>query len=204
MQKLWIGLLVCSAGCSEWDLIGKPGTVGDPDTGVPDLPPPPAPGCDEIPEDWDWIASDPFDEEADPVDGIGLPFWDPSASMATWAPIPIPDLDVPVGQDRAYRAEFDLTVLPPALTLDLQSDDGIWVWVNGTFVGHWGGAWQQEGCVNEHAQCYVTTAAPPIDITEHLIVGANVVAARVSNAIANAYFHIIPGCTEAPSTSTTP
>ncbi|MCA9299663.1 MAG: hypothetical protein KDA28_11385, partial [Phycisphaerales bacterium] len=73
-------------------------------------------------------------------------------------------------------------------------DDGLWVWVNGTYVGNWGGAWQEEGCVNENAECLVTIQVDPIDVTDLLVVGTNTLAARVSNPVANAYFEILPEC----------
>ena len=143
-----------------------------------------------------WAGSAPFTDPADPRDGSGLPFFDPSAQPAGWSPVALPDRGIPVGTDRAYRATFALSALPVDLSLDLQSDDGLAVWVNGVEVGRWGGAWQEEGCVNDRAQCVVTTAVPPVSVTPLLVVGDNVIAARVSNPVQNAYFSVTPLCVD--------
>ena len=87
--------------------------------------------------------------------------------------------------------------VPAGLSLDLQSDDGLWVYVNGTEIGHWGGSWQAEGCVNDNAWCGVTTQVDPVDITPWLNAGENLVAARVSNAIDGAWFELTVICAQA-------
>lgn len=156
---------------------------------------PPRAACDEVELAWSWWATAPFTGPADPTDGAGLPFWDPEATPQLSA-ISLPDLDIPVGSDRAYRATFTLSGVPDALLLSLQSDDGLWLWVNGEPAGHWGGDYQEEGCVNENARCVQTVAVPALDITPLLRRGENVIAARVSNPVANAWFEILPSCQE--------
>lgn len=195
------------AACSDYGLSSEPKPADPPpeETTPPPPPPPPVPepepepepepSCDDFePPLWVWVASEPFLGADDPVDGAGLPFWDPTADLSSFAPVVLPDLGIPVGWDRAYVATFDLAEIPFNLSLNLQSDDGIWVWVNGTLAGHWGGEWQQEGCVNENANCLVTSAVDPVDVTGLLVVGTNTLATRVSNPILNAYFEILPEC----------
>jgi hypothetical protein len=192
-------LLIALVGCTDYKLRthdSEPGP-GDTDT-VPvietddtDLPVPTCATADL--GVWEWHGSPTFTTEADPVDGGGLPFFAVDAALA-WDAVTIPDLAIPTGSDRAYRAEVELAVIPPNLSLELQSDDGIGVWVNGTAVGHWGGAWQQEGCVNENASCLVRVDVDPVDVTGLLVPGRNVFAARVSNPVANAWFEIVPRC----------
>lgn len=80
--------------------------------------------------------------------------------------------------------------------MDLQSDDGLWLWVNGVAVGHWGGAWQEEGCVNDEARCSVTNTVAPVEVTDLLVAGDNLVAARVSNAVDASYFQLHARCEE--------
>ena len=145
---------------------------------------------------WDWWASPAFGGADDPTDDSGRPFYQPDAYMIGWHTIGMPYVDIPAGQDVAFRAHFTVENLPPALLLSMQSDDGIWFWVNGTAVGHWGGAWQEEGCVNENAECAETTTVPPQDITDLLVPGENVVAARVSNAVMNAWFEVLTECVD--------
>ncbi|MCB9760528.1 MAG: hypothetical protein H6739_11870 [Alphaproteobacteria bacterium] len=175
----------------------------DPDTGAdtgpqedPNNEDPPV-GCDQFElTPWSWWGSPPFDGPDDPTDGAGVPFYEPAAAVEGWSGVTLPDRNIPVHNDRVYRADVTLDRLPPALHLSLQSDDGIWLWVNGAFVGHWGGGWQEEGCVNENAQCLVTVSVDDLDITEHLVEGPNTIAARVSNPVANAWFEVIPYCVE--------
>jgi hypothetical protein len=200
------------AGCSEYKLSDQEDLVLPIDTGTtepdettpettePDVPvdtAPPEPTCADVDfGGWSWVGSPVFTDAADPVDGVGTPFWDPSADTSGWDPVVLPDRGIPIEHDRAYVALFDLPEVPVNLSLNLQSDDGIVVWVNGVYVGQWGGDWQLEGCVNENAQCLVTIQVDPVDVTELLHVGTNRVAARVSNPVQNAYFEIIPECVE--------
>jgi len=201
------------AACSEYKLSDQEdpvgpvdtGTAPTEDTGTPTSTEPtdtvdtsvPEPTCaDVVLEPWQWVGSPTFADAADPVDGAGTPFWDPTADSSGWDAVVLPDRAIPIGEDRAYVGLFDLPEVPVNLSLNLQSDDGITVWINGVFVGQWGGDWQLEGCVNENAQCLVTIQVPPVDVTGLLHVGTNLVAARVSNPVQNAYFEIIPECVE--------
>ncbi len=63
-------------------------------------------------------------------------------------------------------------------------------------VGQWGGGWQEEGCVNDEANCGETTEVAPVDVTALLVAGENTIAARVSNPVVNSYFSITPECIE--------
>ena len=63
-------------------------------------------------------------------------------------------------------------------------------------MGQWGGAWQMEGCVNEHANCLITTPVDPVDVTALLVEGPNLLAARVSNPVLNSYFDVLPICVD--------
>ncbi|MCB9744408.1 MAG: hypothetical protein H6741_21835 [Alphaproteobacteria bacterium] len=153
--------------------------------------------CDELPlTGWSWLGSAPFAAPEDPSDGAGLPFYEPGFDASGFQAVALPDRDIPVYTDRVYRARVTLDALPVNLSLEVQSDDGLWIWVNGEPVGHWGGAWQQEGCVNESALCLQTIRVDAIDVTPYLVEGENLIAARVSNPVANAYFEIIPHCIE--------
>lgn len=201
---MWWSILACSdyaVGTKPDPVVGPPPA---PHSAEPPHSSPPAehtgrpdPSCadTELPV-FEWLASAPFPGFDDPVDGAGLPFHDPDAAMTGWTPVATPDRGVPVGNDRAYRAEFVLDELPVDLSLDLQSDDGITVWLNGVEVGHWGGDWQEEGCVNDRAQCVVTTSVPAFEVTPLAQVGVNVLAARVSNPVQNAYFAVWPLCVD--------
>ncbi len=143
-----------------------------------------------------WITSPAFTDFDDPADRSGASFWDPEAELGDWEAATLPHRDIPVGADRAYVGTFSLEALPPGLFIDIQSDDGLWVWVNGVELGHWGGDWQQEGCVNDAAECLYTVDIAPIEVTDLLVPGENRLAARVSNPVANAWFELSASCQE--------
>jgi hypothetical protein len=180
--------------------------VGPEDTDLPeDTEPPedtgvvePEPDCEAAAlSPLTWWGSATFSEEADPVDGAGLAFWEPGFSAEGWTELALPDVaQIPAGQDRAYRAIFTLDALPPALEITLQSDDGIWLYLNSEPVGHWGGEWQQEGCVNDESSCLVFVSVDPLDVTPWLVEGENVLAARVSNPVENAWFDLTAACVD--------
>lgn len=168
------------------------GTPEDDDT-TPDLPP-----CDEaMPADWQWWGSPPFTDAADPTDASGRPFWTMDFEMAGFSTVVLPDSGhIPTGHDRVYRSEFALDFVPADFFLSMQSDDGIWFWLNGLEVGHWGGDWQQEGCVNGDAECVSSELVDPVWITPYLVAGSNVAAARISNPVMNDYFDVYADCRE--------
>jgi hypothetical protein len=173
-------MLFLLLACSDYGLKGMEDTLGGDDTAEP------LAACDDADLSWAWTGSEPLHApDAMPTTGF--------------TSIELPDVDgAPAGSDRAYRAEVWFDELPEGLMADLQSDDGIWLWVNGVEVGHWGGDWQQEGCVNENAQCVERVDVPPIELTPFLIEGDNLIEARVSNAVMGHYFELIPHCAELP------
>jgi hypothetical protein len=189
-MRRWVFAAVLLLGCSDQNLrgLGEGEYIPDDDDAAQVL-------CADIDRDWTWLASPAFAEEPDPDDGA-LPFWDVAFDDAAWSTVALPDTTgIPVGFDRAYRAIFDLDDVPAdGLALDLQSDDGLAVWVNGELLGRWGGGWQQEGCVGSVAGCIDTIIVDPVAIESMLVPGPNLVAARVSNPIMDAYFDLIPTC----------
>jgi hypothetical protein len=206
-----IALLLVLGGCSDQHLVGLPdgerGVVDEPAPADPDPvdpsvedpldePDPPASCATWLAPEWRWTGSVPFWGMGDPTDAAGVPFWSREAEPEGWVDVALPDAGpIPQGSDRAYRAAVTFDELPPGrLRLSLGSDDGLWLWVNGTFVGHWGGDWQQEGCVNEDAGCLDSVAVDDQDITDLLVGGENLIAARVSNPVMDAWFEVDAYC----------
>jgi len=202
MRRL-LCLLLCAA-CSDYGLSGKDKTTGadtsppadtaPPDTAPPDTEPIDCTGVTF--DDWAWTASPPFTEEADPTDSSGNLWHESGFDTAGHSAVALPHADIPIGHDRVYLATFRLDAIPPDVSLNLQSDDGLRVYLNGALVGQWGGTWQQEGCVNEQASCKEFELVAPVRVTDLLVEGDNVIAARVTNPVVNAYFSIVPECVE--------
>jgi len=186
-----LGLLL-GVACSDHGLQGL-GPTPTPSEGATPIP---LPLCGEqLDLGWQWRASSPFDSEQGLVDTEGRSFWETDFLMNNWQQIALPDDGhIPAGSDRIYRSTFQLGTLPEALYLSVQSDDGLWLWLNGSALGHWGGDWQQEGCVNDDAGCAGSQDVAPIDVSNKLAAGANVLAARVSNPLVNGYFDLYPAC----------
>ena len=160
------------------------------DSGEPDTDTRPC-ADDPDPASWTWWGSQPFAEEADPTDSSGRAWYATDYDMVGWSTVALPDSGhCPSGDDRLYRAWFHVSDTDHRLTFRLQSDDGIWVYVNGTYAGHWGGDWQEEGCVNSDAHCEIATTVAPINLTDLLVAGDNLIAVRVSNAIDTQYFDL--------------
>lgn len=207
MDRSTLLLLVGLCGaCSDYGLAGKDDekpadtdAAVDTDTPPPDTDTPPDTSIDCTGvtfDDWSWVASEPFSDEADPADKAGNPWYAVGFDSAAYAAVTLPHQDIPIGTDRVYRATFTLDEIPPDVSLNLQSDDGLQVYLNGEEVGAWGGSWQQEGCVNEQASCKEYEIVPPVRVTDQLVVGSNVIASRVTNPVVNAYFSIVPVCVE--------
>lgn len=144
-----------------------------------------------------WWGSMPFATEADPEDSAGRPFYARAFELRDWSTVSNPDAGhTPAGTDKAYRVELTLAAAGPAVWIDLQSDDGLWLYLNEALIGHWGGDWQQEGCVNDDAHCTEYEYADPVDVSSHLQVGTNLLALRVSNAVDQSYMGVRPRCVE--------
>lgn len=215
MHRLSVpALALLVAGCSDYELANQEKSVGATGTettatstpGTPTTPGTTTPGttttpvqtvpCTGFDDQWDWWGSPPYTQAADWTDPAGLPFWDPGHDIVDYATVQLPGQNIPALHDKSYVAWFDLPDPAPVLHLDLQSDDGIWIYVNGDFVGHWGGDWQQEGCVNENANCVERVTVPPVDISAFVQPGANLIAARVSNPVAGSWFEVRARCIE--------
>jgi len=183
-------MLLLLTACSEYGFhpssdvpepVGSDPWVDTGDFDEPDPEPEVEADCSGFPTDWAWEGSELL--------------WTMSEPGVDWSGLTLPDAhQVPAGADRAYRASFTLDELPPYVEVDLQSDDGVWLWVNGVEVGHWGGDFQQEGCVNDQANCLEFVVIDPVVITDFLVEGDNLVEARVSNAIEGSWFDLHPAC----------
>ncbi|MBI4515447.1 MAG: beta galactosidase jelly roll domain-containing protein [Deltaproteobacteria bacterium] len=127
---------------------------------------------------FNWRASSTTSNCEGPNDGYA--WHQPAFDDSSWTAIGLPDKGhIPNRQNRFYRGRFSIIKSANA-SISFDSDDGIWVWVNGAFKGHWGGNCNQGGCVGSSA----TGCSGPrvyLDISNDLVPGQNVVAAQVEN-----------------------
>jgi hypothetical protein len=92
--------------------------------------------------------------------------------------------------DRFYRGYFDIESIDLEninYFIKFESDDGIWVYVNGKYLGHWGGEMHKPKCVNH---CYDNERVEPVYINDYLSVGRNVIAVHVSDCEGGEYFNL--------------
>ncbi len=142
--------------------------------------PPPSPGV----VTWKvWPSVNPVITCTGPVGAQGHSWYDPAFDDCFFDPVPIPHDDNASRTDRFYRGIF-LNAPDTAARLSFASDDGLTLYVNGTYYDHWGGACHGSGCVNLNS-CRTSggnsTDVPPQDITYYLQPGLNTIAAHVSN-----------------------
>lgn len=221
VRALWLVLLL---GCSDYGVFGK--AEPNPDTDAPTAgdgglgdggqdggatgstptddetetltEPPPLVDCTKLGLWTDqWWGSMPFTSAEAPLDSVGRPYTALDYEQRDFSTVSVPDEGhIPAGSDKVYRVWLWLDATGPRVFLDLQSDDGLWVALNEAEVGHWGGDWQQEGCVNDRARCTEYEEVGPVEITDRLVVGGNLLAVRVSNAVDNAYMGVSARCAE--------
>jgi hypothetical protein len=96
-----------------------------------------------------WRASISMSSCAGPSDGVGNPWYETDFDDSNWELVSLPRVnDINAQENRFYR-----TIFTPSngekIYLNLASDDGVWLYINGTFIGHWGGDCQQTGCVGD-------------------------------------------------------
>jgi hypothetical protein len=159
--------------------------------------------------DVEWRVSPVFKLGKTPRDRGQRPWYQPDFDDAGWTSIELPD-DNSFGQqdarNRFYRSHFWLgkpqeavsvklsedtnhTALRPvsqeseAVNLVFSSDDGVWIYVNGRFLGHWGAPEKRGGCVNDPLKrCGIDGSVPAVSVPESFLrPGDNVIAVKVHN-----------------------
>jgi hypothetical protein len=159
-------------------------------------------------EMW-WLASEVMKKTSRLHDREGHAWFDPEFDDSQWQKIVLPDDDSfgnKVPKSRLYRSRFSLakvtenvdvtlsnTVMPStyyrssqeteSISLVFASDDGIWIYINGRFLGHWGAREKIGGCVNDPLKrCGENGVVPPVLIPDSFLHGGeNVIAVKVHN-----------------------
>jgi len=80
---------------------------------------------------------------------------------------------------RRYRGAFNLSETNRSFKLSFGSDDGLWIYINGQYIGHWGGdSTSRLMCVNNF-YCRNNQAVSDLEIKSYLSQGNNVISAIV-------------------------
>jgi hypothetical protein len=130
-----------------------------------------------------WRASVSAPDCTGPIDPNNSHWYEPDFDDSTWEVISPPLInDIAPSEDRFYRTVY-ASPLAGNVYLNVASDDGIWIYINGQFIGHWGGECHEPGCVGDVPwECEVGAGWLNIDVTQYLQPGqSNVIAAHVSN-----------------------
>ena len=128
-----------------------------------------------------WKASSVTTDCNGPSDSNGKMWYAADFDDSPWTIVQLPEINtIPSGKDRYYRMGYNWSGASKA-KIQLSSDDGSWLYVNGQFVGHWG------------ADCHGGGRADSatIDITSYLQQGNNVLAVHVSNGPSDSLFNLI-------------
>ncbi|MBU2552797.1 MAG: hypothetical protein KKB20_30580, partial [Proteobacteria bacterium] len=122
-----------------------------------------------------------------PIDSLGHSWFEADFDDGQWVSIQLPDENWGCSNcDRFYRYAFDMQDVPDSVFLSVSSDNGLWLYVNGHSMGHWGGGCHEDGCTNR--DCTWSESVQPLDITSFLHIGQNLIAAHVSEYVAAEYF----------------
>jgi hypothetical protein len=134
----------------------------------------------------EWRASD-IVKESKKLRDPGRRYWfAPDFDDRDWEVIMLPD-DNAFGDEikhaRYYRSRFSLKDANESVAAVFSSDDGIWIFINGRFLGHWGAKENEGGCVNDPlGRCGVNGTVQPVIIpSEFLRAGENTIAVKVNN-----------------------
>ncbi len=145
-----------------------------------------------------WRASQSAVDCTGPSDGGGNLWYETDFDDSAWQ-IVVPPMgnDIRPGEDRFYRTEFTPPETSSSIWLNIASDDGIWLYVNGVEVYRKGGDCHMPGCVGDIPWwCSLQYGFwVSIDITDQVLWGQpNVIAAHVSNessASSRSYFSVV-------------
>lgn len=169
-------------GCSEYGL-GDDADPVDYDPGVP------AEGEAQLTcmTSYDgvmpWRKSELWYGDEPPVDASGALWSDDDFDDSAWEVLAgLPDRGGDTtNHDVFYRSNFWLDAVEGATTINFKGNDGMWLVVNEVLVGHWGGEWREDGCVNVESGCGVNYDEPPADVTDLFRVGHNHIAVMLTN-----------------------
>jgi hypothetical protein len=135
---------------------------------------------DSFPVDVAWFTGPLLTECEGPLDGSGLFWFEEGFDMADWDLTFVPFTEAMSGPvDRFFRGFFIADKVETAM-LSFSSDDGIDIFVNSQPLGSWGRGCHAPGCVNMQV-CGIIDQVAPVDITDFLIPGENLIAAHVTN-----------------------
>lgn len=144
-----------------------------------------------------WRASWVMKEGEKLQDPWKRPWYAPDFDDRDWEEIELPDDDSfgdEIKHKRHYRTRFYVERPTESLSLVFSSDDGIWIYVNGRFLGHWGARENKGGCVNDSLErCGINGTVPPVPIPESFLrEGENIIAVKVNNGVCCFnYFNLI-------------
>ena len=170
--------------------------------------------------DVEWRATHSVKSGSDSKDRVLRGWYRPDYDDMRWELVQLPD-DNSFGNktpyEKFYRSRFvladpkeavNVALLPDApsagagatsqetesVSLVFSSDDGIWIYVNGHLLGHWGGRVKEGGCVNDpFKRCGENGTVPAVPVPESFLrPGENVVAVKVHNAVCCfSYFNLM-------------
>ncbi len=141
-----------------------------------------------------WKASPVGEDCAGPADVDGRSWYEAEFDDSLWTDVLLPDNStIPSGQDRYYRLFYHVAE-PTTTEIQLSSDDGAWLYVNGQLVGQWGGDCQGEGMADGIA----------IDIGAYLQPGDNLIAVHVHNGPGDSSFNLLFPIPATPSPTALP
>ena len=96
------------------------------------------------------------------------------------------------GHTEFYWKKLNFPGGPPhTYSMWFSSDDGLYIWINGTLVDTWGAIYgaSVDGCVNR-GNCENTSVVQPVDITSYPTTGENLIVAANHNVNGPSYFNI--------------
>ncbi len=123
-----------------------------------------------------------------PTDNNGRYWYETEFNDASWDIMFLPDNWGTGSSDRYYRQQVFLPAIYDSVKLSFASNDGIWIYANSNFVGHWGPDCHGNGCVNGTG-CGINSSVPAQNITSFVQPGSNSLAFHVSNGPATGYFY---------------
>jgi len=106
--------------------------------------------------------------------------------------LPTPCKDTCTDCDFYFRKKINISGTPLSVKYKFNSDDGIWLWVNGNYVTHHGADCNKGGCAGGGGGC-CNGAENDVwrDITSYFNAGDNIVAVHLSEHLGNEYLDML-------------
>jgi hypothetical protein len=111
-------------------------------------------GVSQAQQDRGWYRTTNLADCNGPADSSGLQWYMPAYNDSSWLQASLPESNWGCNNCDRYHRRWLIAGPDSTIFLALSSDDGLWLYIDGEYIGHWGGDCHQGGTVSGYVLIY--------------------------------------------------